>query len=124
MIIGLSRTGGNFLAAVKSFDANIEIIDTFVLNVKNLNVYCSLPLEKAGPSVHTGQASRGITTDVTTQSGWEAPLRHYVAILAVGQAVLSQYDQVCDACNVCEWKMLILEPFLSFGHIWTQTIVG
>ena len=99
MIIGLSRTGGNFLAAVKSFDANIEIIDTFVLNVKNLNVYCSLPLETAGPSVHTGQARIGRTTDDTTQSGWEAPLRNYVAILTVGQAVLSQYDQVCDESN-------------------------
>ena len=63
--------------------------------MKNLNVYCSLPLETAGPSVHTGQASGGRTTDVTTQSGWETSLRNYVAILPVGQAVLSWNGQVC-----------------------------
>ena len=32
MIIRLSPTGGNFFAAVKSFDANIAITDNFVLN--------------------------------------------------------------------------------------------
>ena len=62
-------------------------------------MFCCLAVGAAGPSVHTRQVSRGRTTDVTTQSGWEAPLRNYVAILAVGQAVLSQYDQVCDESN-------------------------
>ena len=35
MIIRSSPTGGNFFAAIKSFDANITILGKFVLTVKN-----------------------------------------------------------------------------------------
>ena len=35
MIIGSGPTGGNFFAAVKSFDAYIAISSNFVLNTKN-----------------------------------------------------------------------------------------
>ena len=37
MIIRSSPTGGNFFAAIKSFDANITILDKFVLTVKKLD---------------------------------------------------------------------------------------
>ena len=42
VIIRLSPTGGNFFAAVKSFDANIAISGNFVLNAKNSNGYENL----------------------------------------------------------------------------------
>ena len=42
MIIRLSPTGGNFFAAVKSFDTNIAISGNFVLNAKNSTKFISV----------------------------------------------------------------------------------
>ena len=40
MIIRSSPTGGNFVAAVKSFDDNIAIYGNFVRTAKNSNIEC------------------------------------------------------------------------------------